>query len=82
MILLAVRAAPARYSEIQRDVPDISAQVLSKQLGQLTADGVLGRLRVDATVSYALTERGERLSRIMELLEIWGSDYLTWRGHE
>ncbi len=79
LILLSVRNAPARYSDIQRDIPAISAQALSRQLGQLTADGVLSRERAGAAASYRLTERGKRLSRIMELLENWGNDYLDWR---
>ena len=80
LILLSVKDAPARYSDIQRDIPAISAQVLSRQLRQLTADGVLSRQHTGPTIMYGLTKHGEQLSRIMELLENWGNDYLGWRA--
>lgn len=82
LILLAVKDGPARFSEIQRANPECSGQVLSRQLGELTADGVLGRECNEAMVSYKLTERGEQLSQIMELLESWGTEYLGWRSLE
>lgn len=80
MILLALKDRPVRYSEIQRAISGVSAQALSRQLGQLVADGVIIREIADGTPHYQLTPRGERLSDIMEMLEGWGEGYLQWRN--
>jgi DNA-binding HxlR family transcriptional regulator len=80
MILLALKDRPVRYSEIQRAISGISAQALSRQLGQLVADGVIVRESSSGTPLYQLTQRGEQLSTIMELIETWGEGYLQWRS--
>jgi DNA-binding HxlR family transcriptional regulator len=82
LILLSVKDGPRRYSDIERAVSGITAQVLSRHLGELTGDGVLERSSADGAVSYRLTDRGVGLSTIMDALEQWGTDYLAWRAQE
>lgn len=57
---------------------EITAQVLTLQLRQLEADGVLERTvfpEVPARVEYALSDLGRELSVVMDALERWGVRY-------
>lgn len=64
-----------RYSEIFTFLGNISQKTLTTQLRQLEKDGVLKREifpSVPPTVEYSLTEKGETLKPILELLCEWG----------
>jgi DNA-binding HxlR family transcriptional regulator len=68
-----------RYCDLQCAMPGITAQVLTVQLRQLEADGVVTRTvypEVPARVEYALTNLGRKLSKVMDELEEWGALYL------
>ncbi len=59
-------------------MPGITAQVLTVQLRQLEADGVVAReafAEVPVRVEYTLTELGRELSDAMDALERWGTRY-------
>jgi DNA-binding HxlR family transcriptional regulator len=80
-LLQCMKDGPARYRDFQQQVAQITPQVLSRQLRQLVADGVIYHSPSgSAKASYRLTERGERLAEVMDLLEQWGENYLQWRG--
>ena len=67
-----------RYCDLQGALPGITAQVLTVQLRQLEADGVVVRTvypEVPARVEYALTDLGRALSKVMDELETWGIRY-------
>lgn len=55
---------PRRFGELRRDIPAISARVLSQRLRELEAKAVISRAVVPTTppsVEYALTSLGKRL---------------------
>jgi DNA-binding HxlR family transcriptional regulator len=55
---------PRRFGELRRDIPAISARVLSQRLRELEAKKVVSRAVIPTTppsVEYALTDLGRRL---------------------
>ena len=67
-----------RFAELKRVLPGISEKVLTDQLRQLEADGVIKRTSdggVPARVDYSLTKAGEALIPEMEKLCDWGSKH-------
>jgi DNA-binding HxlR family transcriptional regulator len=79
-ILWELKTETRRFSDLQSALPGIRAQVLTVQLRQLEADGVVVRTvypEVPARVEYALTRHGRALSDVMDQLEAWGEHYLT-----
>jgi len=82
MIVWELNRGTKRFSNLQAALPEVAAQVLTVQLRQLEADGVVRRTvypEIPARVEYALTELGEALSAVTDQLEAWGTRYLNWR---
>lgn len=75
-ILWLLGFGPLRFAELRKKISDVSEKVLSDQLRQLMADGVLSR-EVNSTVppqvTYALNLEGKKLVPLMESLCDWGS---------
>lgn len=64
-----------RFSELQRSLVGVSQKVLTSQLRELEAAGVIARTiypEVPPRVEYALTERGQELLPVLEGLHAWG----------
>ena len=67
---------PRRFSDLRRDLGNLTAKVLTQQLRALEADGVISRkvyAQVPPKVEYALTERGKSLLPVVEAMCRWGS---------
>jgi DNA-binding HxlR family transcriptional regulator len=82
MILWELNGGAKRFSDLQTAMPEIAAQVLTVQLRQLEADGVIIRTaypEIPPRVEYALTELGSALSAVTDQLEAWGTRYLQRR---
>jgi len=78
-ILWELSRGTKRFSDLQAALPDITAQVLTVQLRQLEADGVVIRTvypQIPARVEYVLSEHGSKLSSVMEQLDAWGTRHL------
>lgn len=68
-----------RFNEIQRLKPELTHRVLTKQLRELEAAGVIERKvfpEVPPRVEYALTELGRALEPVLQTLKMWGIEYL------
>ncbi len=64
-----------RFSELKRRIGDVTQRSLTKQLRELEGDGIVDRKVfpvVPPKVEYSLTEKGHRLSPIIEALHRWG----------
>ena len=64
-----------RFNELQRQVGEVSAVMLSKTLQELEADGIVDRHdfgEIPPHVEYSLTEAGAGVSDAMALLGEWG----------
>ena len=78
-ILCELHAGVKRFSELQAALPSVSAQILTVQLRQLEADGVIVREihpEIPPRVEYTLSEHGWQLSAVMDELDRWGRAYL------
>lgn len=72
--------APKRFNELRRLMPAVTQRMLTKQLRELEADGIVDRMvyaEVPPKVEYRLTDFGQTLLPILKALENWGSQYLT-----
>lgn len=75
LILWALRYGTLRFSQIEDELPDITQKMLTKQLRELEQDGLISRkvyAQVPPKVEYSLTESGESLMPIMDMLCAWG----------
>ncbi|MEV6926602.1 helix-turn-helix domain-containing protein [Dactylosporangium sp. NPDC051485] len=81
LILWALRNETQRFGALKRQVPGVSEKVLTRQLRELEADGiVLREVRNDDAslrVEYSLTDRGVALNEALESLGAWGRKYLA-----
>ena len=77
IILYTLTAGTKRFGEIAVRIPDISRKVLTEQLKELEADGLILREQykeIPPRVEYSLTDLGKSLSSVIRELEIWGID--------
>ena len=68
-----------RFAELRKVLPGISEKVLTAQLRQLEADGIVHRKVKHASppqVTYSLTRAGEELIEPMSVLCAWGTRHL------
>lgn len=73
--LIVVReliAGSTRFSDLQRGVPLMSPTLLSARLKHLTRAGIIERIKTSGVRSYQLTQAGEELRPLIELLGAWG----------
>ena len=66
---------PKRFKVLEREVAGISATMLTTQLRELEADGLIERkvfATVPPTVEYRLTEFGLTILPMMEEMKKWG----------
>jgi len=64
-----------RFGQIKKNIQPISQKMLTQQLRELEADGIVSRrvyAEVPPKVEYSLTSRGETLRPILMELYDWG----------
>jgi DNA-binding HxlR family transcriptional regulator len=64
-----------RHGQLRRLIPNITQKMLTQQLRQLEADGIVERTQYDQVpprVEYALTDYGRSLQQLLELFCDWG----------
>lgn len=67
-----------RFGELKRSVGSVSQKVLTAQLREMEADGLVKRTvyaEVPPRVEYELTELGFTLKPILDSLWAWGENY-------
>ena len=67
-----------RFKELQRNIGKISPRMLSKELKDLEANGIIKRTIYDTTpvtVEYELTESGMRLHTALDVMVTWGIEH-------
>jgi DNA-binding HxlR family transcriptional regulator len=68
-----------RFAELRKLLPGISEKVLTAQLRQLEADGIVQRRIKHGSppqVTYSLTRAGEQLIEPLSILCAWGTEHL------
>jgi DNA-binding HxlR family transcriptional regulator len=74
LIISALLAGNARFTEIRDAVPGLSDRLLSERLKELEAAGIVTRTVTPATpvrIEYGLTDQGRDLSGVLEELRTW-----------
>lgn len=78
-IIWLLMKGPMRFGELSKTMPDMALKVLSRQLKELEADGIIVRkayAEVPPRVEYSLSEKGESLREVMFLLSEWSRKHL------
>jgi DNA-binding HxlR family transcriptional regulator len=68
-----------RFSELQRQFTETTRKMLTQQLRELEADGLVHREvypQVPPKVEYSLTVKGQSIFPILQQMCDWGKDYL------
>ena len=71
-----------RFGELRRLTPNATERMITLQLRELEADGVLDRhvfAEVPPRVEYELTEFGRSLQEVLESMQAWGSAFKARR---
>lgn len=82
LILWNLMEKSLRFSELQRRVPCATPKMLTQQLRELEADGMLSRTIypvVPPRVEYTLTDFGRSIRPVLEAMHGWGSVCLARR---
>ncbi|GHH91343.1 winged helix-turn-helix transcriptional regulator [Streptomyces capillispiralis] len=77
-ILKQLASGTHRFGELKRAMPAITQRMLTRQLRELEADGLVTRTvyrEVPPRVEYTLTDVGHSLDSITEQLDTWGRWY-------
>ena len=78
-ILWHLAQGTMRFSELQRQFADTTRKMLTQQLRELEADGLVHRRvypQVPPKVEYSLTAKGGSLYPILAQMCQWGQEYL------
>jgi DNA-binding HxlR family transcriptional regulator len=75
LILYALKQDSLRFGELRRQVPGSTHKVLTEQLRQLEADGIIERTSVASSppgIEYSLSAYGATLRPVLKALAEWG----------
>lgn len=75
LILRELFQGVRRFGELQRSLLGITQKMLTQQLRELEADGIINRqvyAQIPPKVEYSLTPLGETLKPILETMHEWG----------
>ncbi len=78
LIIRNLLTRPWRFNELHKDLEGISQKVLTDNLRQMEADGLITRTvyaEVPPRVEYALSELGATLKPILDAMMAWGESY-------
>ena len=79
------RQVEGAHSALRKAVPDATPKMLTQQLRELEADGLVSRTVwpvVPPRVDYALTPTGESIKPILTAMYRWGDAYLAKRNRK
>ena len=80
LILRNLMARPWRFNELKKDLNGVSQKVLTDSLRSLEEDGIVTRTvypEVPPRVEYALSDLGESMRPIIDVMWRWGLEYQT-----
>lgn len=78
LILRDLMPGTKRFGELKKSIGNVSQKVLTAQLRDMEASGILSRTvypEVPPRVEYTLTDLGRSLKPILDAMQIWGEDY-------
>lgn len=78
VIVCHLLAGRKRFGELRRLIPNATERMITLQLRELEADGVLARhvyAEVPPRVEYEVTAFGQSLAPILQVMQDWGSAF-------
>lgn len=78
LILRDLLSGTKRFGELKKSIGNVSQKVLTAQLRQMEATGLLNRTvypEVPPRVEYTLTELGYSLKPVLDAMWDWGENY-------
>ncbi len=79
LVLYTLLEDPMRFTDIRRNIPELSDRVLAERLKELERLQLVKRnvyTRIPVKVEYELTKKGKELEKSMREIEIWAEDNL------
>lgn len=81
IILYLISVEINRFGLLRRGVYGISKQMLTKQLRELEADGLITRkiyAEIPPRVEYFITEKGQSIFPVIDSMRAWGEQYMRF----
>lgn len=81
IMLYLISVGINRFGLLRRGVFGISKQMLTKQLRELEADGLITRkiyAEIPPRVEYFITEKGDSIFPIIDSMQDWGAQYMKF----
>jgi len=79
LVLRNLLTGPQRFTDLLNGIENISKKVLTENLRALEDDGIINRTvypdEIPVKVEYSLSEMGETLRAIFDILTNWGNNY-------
>ena len=78
LILRDLMPGTTRFGELKKSIGTVTQKVLTAQLRQMEASGLLTRTvyaEVPPRVEYTLTDLGRSLRPVLDAMEAWGKAY-------
>ena len=78
LILRDLMPGTKRFGELKKSIGTVTQNVLTAQLRQMEASGLLTRIvyaEVPPRVEYTLTDLGRSLRPVLDAMEAWGKAY-------
>ena len=83
LILWDLMPGTKRFGELKKSVGNVSQKVLTSQLRDMEANGLVTRqvyAEVPPRVEYSLTDLGRSLKPILDAMWTWGEEYKERNG--
>lgn len=78
LIMQDLLTGSKRFGELRKGLPEISQKVLTQNLRAMEEDGIITRkvyAEVPPKVEYELSDLGDTLRPIIDLMRVWGRNY-------
>jgi DNA-binding HxlR family transcriptional regulator len=78
LIMRDLLTGSKRFGELRKGLPEISQKVLTQNLRAMEEDGIITRkvyAEVPPKVEYELSDLGDTLRPIIDLMRVWGRNY-------
>lgn len=70
-----------RFNELQRNLPELTQNTLTKQLRTMEENGLVVRTvynQIPPKVEYSLSDLGRQFDPVLKSLETWGGQYIEY----
>ena len=79
LVLYTLLEDPMRFTDIRKNIPELSDRVLAERLKELEQLQLVKRnvyTRIPVKVEYELTKKGKEIEKSMREIEIWAENNL------